>query len=62
MSSKYGKLPVEASSELEEEIGDLQFSLYCIANQSGIDIECATRAALQKYQRRLENKGHVGSN
>lgn len=60
-SSKYGKLPAKATSELEEEIGDLQFSLCCIANQSGTSLELATQTALQKYQRRLDSKGHVGS-
>ena len=60
--SDYGTKEYKNTSELESEIGDVFFSLSCIANQLNINLEKALLKAMRKYKRRFDQKGHIGSN
>ena len=51
----YGEKPKkagEARQELPVEIGDLLFTLICLANSEGIDLQNAMEAVLEKYRQR----------
>ena len=57
----YGKKPLELTEAWKEEIGDVLFSLICIANETDIDLESCLKLALDKYQKRYEEIGNLGS-
>ncbi len=59
--SEYGETPLHAGREWMEELGDVLFSLTCLANQTGVDLDDALERALGKYQRRVEDTGELGS-
>lgn len=59
--SQYGDRPLDAGREWMEELGDVLFSLACLANRSGVDLEDALEGALAKYRRRIERTGDPGS-
>jgi NTP pyrophosphatase (non-canonical NTP hydrolase) len=46
------KKATEARQELPTEIGDLLFTLICLANSEGVDLQAATESALEKYRQR----------
>jgi NTP pyrophosphatase (non-canonical NTP hydrolase) len=50
------KKPSEDVRELEEEIADLIFTLCCLANSKGIDLDAAFSKVLTKYSRRDNNR------
>lgn len=60
-STRYGKKVFIKSENMQSEIGDIFFSLACIANSLEIDIEQALIEAMKKYQRRFNEKGNIGS-
>lgn len=60
--SDYGTKEYRNTSELDSEIGDVFFSLTCIANQLDINLEEALLKVMKKYRRRFDEKGHIGSN
>ncbi len=60
-SSDYGKKQLSKTDSLEIEIGDVLFSLICIANTLNIDLETALLDAMKKYERRYTKKGNIGS-
>lgn len=60
-ASDYGRAPLRDSAALGEELGDAFFSLLALAESLDLDLEEALRAALDKYERRLDRKGHTGS-
>lgn len=60
-SSDYGKKRAEVTPELREEIGDLLYSVCALAVECGLDPEERLAAALKKYERRMTEKGHIGS-
>ncbi|NJE07791.1 hypothetical protein E3E31_04510 [Thermococcus sp. M39] len=50
---KFEKIKGKGSIEkLEEELGDLMFALFCIANYYGIDVEKALLNSIAKYRNR----------
>lgn len=59
--SEYGERPLHAGREWMEELGDVLFSLTCLANSSGVDLDDALERALAKYRRRIGDTGHPGS-
>lgn len=59
-SADYGKKPEEVSVK-KDEIGDLLFSLFLLAEDLEIDAEEAFEDAMEKYQDRIEEKGDPGS-
>lgn len=59
--SAYGaKAPVLRAS-WEGELGDLLFSVLCLANQTDVDLEVALAATLDKYRGRMASTGTPGS-
>lgn len=50
------KKPEEAMGSLEEEIGDVLFTLVCIANSSGIDLLSAHKKVMAKYNIRDKDR------
>ncbi len=59
--SDYGLSEYSRTPDWENELADVFFSLVCLANSSGVDLEQALDKALQKYARRIENSGEAGS-
>ncbi|WP_420842737.1 MazG nucleotide pyrophosphohydrolase domain-containing protein [Fervidibacillus albus] len=43
------------------EIGDVLFSLICLANQTETNLEDSLAQILEKYEKRFAAKGDVGS-
>jgi NTP pyrophosphatase (non-canonical NTP hydrolase) len=60
-SSKYGKQETTITDNFKEELGDTLFSLICLANQFDIDLKNETNLILEKYQKRISEKGFAGS-
>ncbi|MGB0386003.1 MAG: MazG nucleotide pyrophosphohydrolase domain-containing protein [Ardenticatenaceae bacterium] len=59
--SNYGRQPFHPTPEWANELGDVFFSLICVANSTHVDLELALHEVLGKYERRLAQKGDVGS-
>lgn len=47
--------------EIAQEMGDCLFSLLCLCSSLGLDAQEALELALQKYEERFAQKGHIGS-
>ena len=60
-STQYGQTAFEKSEDWEEELGDALFSLICVANATGVDLEMALLRVLAKYQNRIEETRDAGS-
>lgn len=61
-ATDYGKKPPNViSDDFASELGDALFSLICIANSAGIDLDVALRQALQTYQTRIDRADDAGS-
>jgi NTP pyrophosphatase (non-canonical NTP hydrolase) len=59
--SDYGKSRFRASKAWKDELGDVVFSLMCVANTTGVDLDKAVKQALAKYERRIAKSGAAGS-
>ena len=59
--SRYGAGRFVATKAWQEELGDVVFSLMCVANTTGVDLSEAVERALAKYERRLRKRGEAGS-
>jgi len=59
--NNYGKEDFKLTEEWLTEIGDVFFSLICIANESNIDLEHRLTSVLNKYQNRFSKKGSIES-
>ncbi|MFZ5354880.1 MAG: MazG nucleotide pyrophosphohydrolase domain-containing protein [Bacillota bacterium] len=59
--SDYGKEAFCRPPKWEEEFGDVLFSLICIANSTGVDMEAVLVSAINKYKSRFAVKGDIGS-
>ena len=51
--SEYGQIPFTETQAWEEEMGDVFFSLACLAYSTNVDLEEALDKVLEKYQARL---------
>ena len=61
-STNYGRESFEGSvGGWQNEIGDGLFSLVCLANSTGINLESALQGSLDKYEERLQCGGDAGS-
>lgn len=61
-STNYGREPFgEPPDGWEGELGDVFFSLVCLANSTGVDLEAALQRTLEKYEERLRRRGNAGS-
>ncbi len=59
--SNYGATAFVRTKDWEDEFGDVVFSLLCVANQTGVDVEKAVTKALAKYKKRIAAKGSPAS-
>jgi len=60
-AGQYGRQPFQPAEAWSDELGDVFFSLICLANSTGVNLEEALAGALDKYRRRMAAKGEVGS-
>lgn len=61
IGSKYGQEIFKNSVDFELEMGDVLFSLICIANETNVDLEKNLTRVLNKYQERFSEKDNIGS-
>jgi NTP pyrophosphatase (non-canonical NTP hydrolase) len=54
--SAYGKADFDQTPAWAEELGDVFFSLVCLANSTGVDLEKALEDVLVKYEMRLNER------
>ena len=57
----YETEPFTNHKEITQEMGDCLFSILCLCSCLGLDAQDALELALQKYEERFVEKGHVGS-
>lgn len=57
----YGNKQFEKTKGWQSEIGDVLFSLICIANETDTDLEECLKYVLNKYEERFIDKGDLGS-
>ena len=60
VETDYGHRGIKDPKNLEEELGDLQYSIITLANALDIDLDFALEKVLEKYEDRIE-KGGMGS-
>ncbi len=60
-ATNYGKSEFQPTENWEEELGDVLFSLICVANATQVDLEQALAKVLDKYQKRIKSKQDAGS-
>lgn len=61
VSTDYGRKPWTPVRGLEDEFGDVLYSLLATAEVCGLDPDRALRRALDKYEGRLARRGQAGS-
>ncbi len=59
--SEYGRAQFEIPDNWESELGDVFFSLICVANGTGVNMEEALQSVLVKYSNRLSHAGDASS-
>jgi len=59
--STYGQNPFQSDQNFIQELGDVFFSLCALANKCSIDLNHALDETLSKYRKRIQSKGHAGS-
>lgn len=60
-ATDYGRREPAFGDDIEDEVGDLYFSLLGLADALGIDLSEALDGALEKYEDRVEETGRAGS-
>jgi len=60
LNSDYGKKTIDLSEHIEEEVGDILFSLVALSNSFNIDMEASLDRVMKKYELRAHN-GSIGS-
>lgn len=58
-ATDYGNKPFEPNEEFNLELGDVFFSLICLANTTGVNLEDALSSAVAKYEKRKAEKGDI---
>jgi len=61
IGANYGTRKLDISEGFKSEVGDILFSLICLANEAEVDLEESLIIVLEKYKKRFINKGHIGS-
>ncbi len=61
VQTEYGDKDIEKTEYLEEEFGDLYFSLIALANSLNIDLDIALEKVKEKYKKRINGTGDPGS-
>ena len=59
--TEYGREEFNPPRGWENELGDVFFSLLCLANSTGVELETALEGALRKYRGRCEDGSDAGS-
>jgi NTP pyrophosphatase (non-canonical NTP hydrolase) len=60
--SEYGNIAFSPDRDKwTEEVGDVLFSLICLANATDLDLQSSLEGVLGKYRKRLDMKGDAGS-
>jgi NTP pyrophosphatase (non-canonical NTP hydrolase) len=59
--SQYGREPFSPTIHWENELADAFFSLICLANSTGVNLDTALDQVLEKYRGRLSARGDAGS-
>lgn len=59
--TSYGQKPHRLNKNFELELGDVFFSLLLIADITGVNIEGALTKTIQKMEKRIKQKGKIGS-
>ncbi len=57
----YGREAFQKPESWDDELGDVFFSLVCLANSTGVDLEATLDGALEKYRTRFAGRGGIGS-
>lgn len=60
-ASAYGTQPPQYGTDVAEELGDLLYSVCCLATAVGVDLDDALRQTLNKYEARWGATGQIGS-
>lgn len=60
-ATDYGEVPADLDGDFAGEIGDAVYSLLALATVLNVEAEDALRAALEKYERRIDATGRPGS-
>lgn len=60
-ATKYGTRDFETTQDFILEFGDVLYSLLCLANETNIDSEGALDLILEKYKKRIDENGTMGS-
>ncbi len=60
-SNDYGKIEFSKTENIKSEIGDVLFSLVCIANELDIDLKDTLDEVIAKYDSRFLEKGNIES-
>jgi NTP pyrophosphatase (non-canonical NTP hydrolase) len=61
LAMDYGRRVPQFRPQLADELGDVLYSLLALAETCGVDAGGALDAALEKYERRLAERGEAGS-
>lgn len=61
LATDYGSRPPQFGRDLEAELGDLLYSVCMLATSSGVDLELAFSKTLEKYNKRWQSTGKLGS-
>ena len=57
----YGKKEFSETDNFKSELGDVLFSLICIANSLNVNLDTVLEEVLKKYENRFSEKGNIGS-
>ncbi len=60
-STDYGNKTFITTESFKEELGDVLFSLVCVANEAKVDLQACLQGVLDKYNKRFEGKGSIAS-
>jgi NTP pyrophosphatase (non-canonical NTP hydrolase) len=60
-ATNYGRTPFSPPDGWSGDLGDVLFSLICVAYSTGVDLEAALGGMLDKYRERLAQGGDAGS-
>ncbi len=60
-STNYGRRDFHPTEAWIDELGDVFFSLICLANTTDVNLLDSLTGGLTKYQERLNNRGDAGS-
>ncbi|MEW6522183.1 MAG: MazG-like family protein [Bacillota bacterium] len=59
--SSYGRQQLQLGCNWSGELGDLYFSLLCLANSTGVDLSASLTGAMAKYEARIAGRGSPDS-